>query len=80
MHPRALRIRPLDSGPNRSLAPLLTLPAWRHTIAGPFSVGQVRGNDAALPVGGPPLRPAAAEPDQAQGLEHHGVHLITYHR
>src|SRR5262252_2212821 len=32
------------SGGNGSLAPLLTLPAWRHTSAGPVSDGRLRGS------------------------------------
>ena len=67
------------SGPNGSLAPLLTLPACRQTIAGPSSAGRSGGDDAALTVRGQGDDPVAAEADQAEGLADGGVRLGAGH-
>ena len=50
---------------------MLTLPAWAHTIVGPWQAastsGRAVGVHAALAVGGHDPQPAAAEAEEAQG-------------
>ena len=79
MHPRALRMRPVDERAERVAGTAVDVAGLEAHDRRGVQIGQVRGNDPPLTVGGQPQRPAAAEPDQAQGLEHRCVHLIAHH-
>ena len=79
VHPRALRMRPVDQRAERVAGPAVHVASLEAHDRRAVQVGQVRWNDAPLTIGGQPQRPAPAEPDQAQGLEHRGV-AQTAHR
>ena len=62
VHPRALRVRPVDQRAERVAGPAVDVAGLEAHDRRGVQVGQVRGSDAPLTVGRQPQRPAAAEP------------------